>query len=32
MAGCVLTLQELNRATLARQMLPNREPVPVTDA
>ena len=28
----VLTLRELNRATLARQMLLDREPLPVSDA
>lgn len=28
----VLTLRELNRTTLARQMLPDREPLPVSDA
>ena len=32
MATRILTLRELNRATLARQMLVDRELVPVTDA
>ncbi|MCA1716767.1 MAG: winged helix DNA-binding domain-containing protein, partial [Actinobacteria bacterium] len=31
-ADRVLTLRELNRATLARQMLLDREPLPVSDA
>ena len=28
----VLRLRDLNRTTLARQMLPDREPLPVSDA